>query len=472
MYKQTKIICTLTEERCDPEFIRTLVDSGMNMVRLNTAHMDIAAAQKIVAGVRSVSDRIGILLDTKGPEIRTCNITEPLRLKTGDAVSISGTCVPENGFQVSYADFAAEVPPGSRILIDDGLLALTVNRQTGGILFCTALNDGEIKNKKGVNVPCVQLDLPSLTEKDALFVDWATRNDVDFIAHSFVRCREDVLAIQAILDLRRSPIKVIAKIENQEGVTNLDSILDVAYGIMVARGDLGIEIPAEEVPDVQKEIIKTCIHRVKPVITATQMLQSMVDNPRPTRAEVSDVANAIHDGTDAIMLSGETAYGKYPVEAVQMMAGIAHSVESKKKSLVNVLPVYEQNSAVMPRNHLAKAAVSCAETLPGKAIITNTSAGKTARICASYRSKTPILALSEHLSTVRQLSLSYGVYAAQVELAGTSDDELVRICLNTMLNEKQIELDDLIVFVGGGYIEGYHHTNFMQIDTPRFLLHP
>ena len=467
--KQTKIICTLAENRCDPDFIKQLVENGMDVVRLNTAHLDIPVAAKIVANIRSVSDRVGILLDTKGPEVRTCNMTAPLQLKTGDRIEIGVIHTPANGFQVSYSGFAEEVPVGSHVLIDDGLIALSVMGKTRDTLICTALNDGEIKNKKGVNVPGVKLDLPALTEKDAEFIDWATRNEVDFIAHSFVRCREDVLAIQGILDLRRSPIKIIAKIENRAGVDHLESILDVAHGIMVARGDLGIEIPAEEVPGVQKRMIQTCIRRIKPVITATQMLQSMVDNPRPTRAEVSDVANAIYDGTDAIMLSGETAYGKFPIEAVQMMAKIAHTVESQKESLLNTLPVFQQSSDLMPRNHLAKAAVSCAAALPVKAIVTSTSAGRTARICASYRGNIPILALSEKMSTVRQLSLSYGVYSSKIDMPPTTD-ELVKVCLLKMIEEKQITQDDLIVFVGGGHQNEAQHTNMIQIETAAILL--
>lgn len=468
--KQTKIICTLADSRCDPDFIKQLVASGMDVVRLNTAHLDIPTAEKIVANIRAVSDRTGILLDTKGPEIRTCNMPQPIQLKTGACVEIGVTHVPKNGFQVSYSGFADEIPVGSRILIDDGLIALAVEKKKDDTLICTALNDGEIKNKKSVNVPGVKLDLPALTEKDAEFIDWATRNNVDFIAHSFVRCREDILSIQGILDLRHSPIKIIAKIENREGVDNLESILDVAHGIMVARGDLGIEIPGEEVPGVQKQMIMACIRRAKPVITATQMMQSMIDNPRPTRAEVSDVANAIYDGTDAVMLSGETAYGKFPVESVQMMSKIAKTVESQKESLLATLPVHQQRQEVMPRNHLAKAAVSCAAALPVKAIITSTRAGETARICASYRSKVPILALSDHMSTVRQLSLSYGVYPADIEVTQTTDDELVKVCLRKMLAEKRIEMNDLIVFIGGGHKDASQHTNMIQIETPAMLL--
>ena len=467
--KQTKIICTLAVNRCDSDFIAQLVENGMDVVRLNTAHLSIQDAEKIVANIRAVSDRVGVLLDTKGPEVRTCNLEKTIYLKTGDTVEIGANAVPQNGFQVSYSGFVDEVPPGSRILIDDGLIALSVDKKSGDTLICTALNDGEIKNKKGVNVPGAKLDLPSLTERDAEFIDWATRNDVDFIAHSFVRCREDVLSIQGILDLRRSPIKVIAKIENQEGVDNLESILDVAHGIMVARGDLGIEIPAEEVPGIQKRMIMACIRRIKPVITATQMMQSMIDNPRPTRAEVSDVANAIYDGTDAIMLSGETAYGKFPVETVQMMSKIAQTVESQKGSLLDTLPVHQQNAEVMPRNHLAKAAVSCAAALPVKAIITSTKAGQTARICASYRGNIPILALSENMSTVRQLALSYGVYSSKIDMPATTD-ELVKVCLLKMIEEKKIEPEDLVVFIGGGHIDSAQHTNTIQIETPAILL--
>ncbi|MBI9019810.1 MAG: pyruvate kinase [Verrucomicrobia bacterium] len=466
--KQTKIICTLADNRCDPDFIKQLIENGMDVVRLNTAHMDLATAEKVVTAIRAVSDRVGILLDTKGPEVRTCNLPATLHLKTGDRVKIGADHVPENGFQISYLGFVEKVPTGCQILIDDGDIALSVDERADGILLCTALNDGEIKNKKSINVPGIELDLPALTEKDALFVDWATRNPIDFIAHSFVRCREDILAIQGILDLRNSPIKIIAKIENQEGVDNLDSILDVAYGIMVARGDLGIEIPAAEVPCIQKEMIKTCIRRKKPVITATQMLHSMIENPRPTRAEVSDVANAIYDGTDAIMLSGETAYGKFPIEAVRMMADIARAVEQQKKTLIDSLPVHEQREELMPRNHIAKAAVTCAAALPVAAIITSTKTGETARTCASYRGKTPILALSQHISTIRQLSLSYGVYATHVEVPKTTD-ELTRACLTKLLEEKKIEMDDLVAFMGGGQIYG-RYTNFLQIETPAILL--
>ena len=466
--KQTKIICTIAGGRCEPEFIRELFDSGMNVARLNTAHISTDEAETIVANLRSVSEHIGILIDTKGPEVRTCEIDEPVVVGTGSVIHISDTHVPENGFKVNYEDFVEDVPVGSAILIDDGEIQLSVTGKTADALVCTAGNDGAIKNRKSVNIPGIQLNMPALTEKDAEFIDWATRNEIEFIAHSFVRSRDDVMAVQSILDMRKSPIKIIAKIENRDGVDNLESILDVAHGAMVARGDLGIEIPAEQVPIIQKHIIKTCIRRVKPVITATQMLHSMIDNPRATRAEVSDVANAIYDGTDAVMLSGETAYGKYPVESVQTMADIARNVEANKTPLSYKLPVVEQAEALMPRNHLAKSAVAMAAMLPAKAIITSTKSGDTAQVCASYRGKTPIIALSASMRIVRELSLSYGVYAERIDIPPTTD-ELVQNALKQLLAEGHFEKDDMIVFIGGGQIYSAH-TNFLQVDTPAILL--
>jgi pyruvate kinase len=466
--KQTKIICTIADNRCEPEFIQQLVDNGMNVARLNTAHITLETAKVIVDNIRSVSDRIGIFIDTKGPEVRTCDLEKPIVVQTGDQVRITNTPSKPGDFKVNYKDFVTEIPVGSQILIDDGELELTVDQQLDGGLTCTAQNDGVIKNKKSLNVPSVHLHLPTLTEKDGEFIAWATENDIDFIAHSFVRDRDDVVAIQSILDMRKSDIKIIAKIENREGVDNLDSILDVAHGVMVARGDLGIEIPAEEVPSIQKQIIRTCIQRIKPVITATQMLHSMIENPRATRAEVSDVANAIMDGTDALMLSGETAYGKFPLESVQTMSNIAHAVEEKKETIRTLEAASSINPTELAENNLAKAAATCAANMPIQAIITSTKSGETARLCASYRGQTPIFALSESMQTVRRLSLSYGVHARQIKVPKTTE-ELVKVCLNELLEEGKINAEQLIVFLGGGQIYS-HHTNFMQIETPHILL--
>ena len=328
--KQTKIVCTIAHNRCKQDFIKSLFDAGMNVARLNTAHIEIEDAAVIVKNLRAVSDRIGILIDTKGPEVRIRDLNEPLSVTAGETIHVSADDQPEHGFCVNYDAFVNDVPVGSDLRIDDGEIHLTVDKKEKNYLVCKVTNSGEIKNRKSVNVPGVNMKMPSLTNKDAKFVEWAAKNEIEFIAHSFVRNRDDVMAIQSILDRLKSPVKIIAKIENREGIDNLESILDAAHGVMVARGDLGIEVPAEEVPNIQKKMITTSIQKVKPVITATQMLHSMIDNPRPTRAEVSDVANAIYDGTDALMLSGETAYGKYAVEAVQTMTNIARKVEAEK----------------------------------------------------------------------------------------------------------------------------------------------
>lgn len=468
--KQTKIICTIASNRCEEDFIQKLYEAGMNVARLNTAHMSTVEADLLVQRIRSVSENIGILIDTKGPEVRTCEMgNEILELVTGDIIEIGDKEPPANGFMVNYDEFVNDVPVGSSVLIDDGEICLTVKEKKDGVLVCQAENNGTIKNKKSVNTPNIELGLPALTEKDAEFIDWATRSDIEFIAHSFVRNRDDVMAIQSILDMRKSPIKIIAKIENREGVDNLESILDVAHAVMVARGDLGIEIPAEEVPLIQKEMIRTCIRRIKPVITATQMLHTMIDNPRPTRAEVSDVANAIYDGTDAVMLSGETAYGKYPVEAVSTMANIARRVEGQKDDLTKKkLHIVHQSEEMRPRNHIARSAVSISANLPTAAIITSTKSGDTAMVCGSYRGKTPIYALSASTRTVRELSLSYGIYARRIDIPPNTS-ELIKSSVKMLLNDGCFKEHELIMFIGGGQIYS-SHTNFLQVETPSTLL--
>ena len=467
--KQTKIICTIGGgSRGEKKFIRQLFDAGMNVARLNTAHMTTEQADTVVANIRAVSERIGILIDTKGPEVRTCEMENPIEKAVGDTLRISDSQTPENGFKVNYEGFVEATPVGASILIDDGEIQLSVTDKNADELICTAVNGGTIQNRKSINVPGIKLDMPALTEQDADFISWATRAVIEYIAHSFVRSRDDVMAIQSILDTLKSPIKIIAKIENREGLDNLDSILDVAHGIMVARGDLGIEIPAQEVPIIQKHIIKTCIRRVKPVITATQMLHSMIDNPRPTRAEVSDVANAIFDGTDAVMLSGETAYGKYPIEAVQTMADIALNVEAQNAPPDSNLPVFQQEEALMPRNHLSKSAVAMAATIPAKAIVTSTKSGDTALICSSYRGRTPIYAISGSERTVRELSLSFGVYAEQIDIPETVE-EFIKTSLRQLISEDYIEMEDLVMFIGGGHLISAH-TNFIMVDTPAVLL--
>jgi pyruvate kinase len=330
MFKKTKIVATISDLNCDTKLIRDLKNAGMDVVRLNTAHQTHDDTLKVVNNVRKVSEQIALLLDTKGPEIRTTEASENIPVAFGDRVTIKGNAekiTTRDCVFVNYKGFVKDVPVGSRILIDDGEIELIVVDKIKSELICEATNNGIISGKKSVNIPSVHVKLPTLSQKDINYIHFAIDNKLDFIAHSFVRNKNDALAVQRILDERGSDIKIIAKIENQDGVDNIDEILDHVYGIMIARGDLAVEIPQERIPVVQKMIINKCIARRKPVITATQMLHSMIHNPRPTRAEISDVANAVYDGTDAIMLSGETAYGDYPVGAVETMSNIAQEIE-------------------------------------------------------------------------------------------------------------------------------------------------
>ena len=340
MRKQTKIVATISDRNCGAEFVSAMIERGVDVFRLNTAHQSPEDSLKVINNIRAVSDFTGILIDTKGPEIRTVEMSESIEVRTGDKVvfgnagcSHIGKMKGQKIIPVSYDNLVDDVPVGSLILIDDGETAFRVTEKQDSCLYAEAENDGIIKNRKSVNIPGVHLNLPALTDKDRAYIRFATENGIDFIAHSFVRNAADVREINEILEECSSSIKVIAKIENREGVDNIKEILDVCHGIMVARGDLGIEIPAESVPAIQKKLIRLCVKRAKPVITATQMLQSMIDNPRPTRAEVSDIANAVLDGTAALMLSGETAYGRYPLESVSTMAKIAQAAEESRRGI-------------------------------------------------------------------------------------------------------------------------------------------
>jgi pyruvate kinase len=408
------------------------------------------------------------LVDTKGPEIRTKNIAEPVWITKGERITISGgdDQSREGHLVVDYAKFARDIPVGSSVLIDDGELELTIVEKREDQLIALVGNDGFIKNKKSINVPGISLGLPSLTEKDVVFIRWAAANDLDFIAHSFVRNKEDVLAVQQILDEENSQIKIIAKIENTEGVKNIDEILDYAYGIMVARGDLGIEIPAERIPAIQRRLIRKSVERKKPVIIATQMLHTMITNPRPTRAEVSDVATAIYDRTDAVMLSGETAYGQFPVEAVQLMSRVALEVESNKDKR-NDLPVPRLENEVSA--FLAEAAVMSANELKVAAIITDTLTGKIARYISAFRSPRPVYAKCHSGNVKRQLALSYGVFASEI-VVKKNKHKLVESSLIDLVDRNLIQENDTVVYVGGNFGVG-GGTSFIEIASVSQLMH-
>jgi pyruvate kinase len=465
--KRTKIVATISDKNCEADFIRELYEAGMDVVRINSAHLNIDGALKIIRNIREVSDKIAILIDTKGPEIRTTICDSPIQLKKGNRIRLIGDPGKKSSgdaIYVSYDAFSSDIPLGSVILIDDGELELTVEKKNGDALECVIDNDGILGSRKSVNIPSVKICLPSLTEKDKTFIEMAAKNGIDFIAHSFVRSKQDVLDVQAVLDSYGSSIKIIAKIENQEGVDNLDDILENVYGIMVARGDLAIEIPYEKIPGIQRMIITKCIISRKPVIVATQMLHSMITNPRPTRAEVSDIASAIYWQTDAIMLSGETANGKYPVEAVKTMTKVALEVEKNKEKFMEIpyLNVTGEISA-----YLAKVAVKTAFRIGARGIIADTTGGRTIRDMASYRGINLILAQCYSLSTMRELSLSYGVYTSYQERR-KSVDEFIHIALKNLVTTHNLKSEDIIVVLAGNF-SGGSGFSFIEVGSVQYL---
>ena len=469
MKKHTKIIATISDKKCDVEFLTQLFEEGMNVVRLNTAHQTHDDALKVINNVRKVSERIALLVDTKGPEIRTIDVDEEIYLKKGDLIKMKGNdnlpCT-ELCIKASYEDFVKDLEVGKKILIDDGELELLVVSKDEKFLTVEAQNSGPVKNRKSINVPGVSINLPSLSPKDIEFIHFAIEQDIDFIAHSFVRNKGDVMQIQGILDQQNSDIKIIAKIENQEGVDHIDEILEHAYGIMVARGDLAIEIPAQKIPVIQRKIVRKCIERKKPVIIATQMLHSMINNPRPTRAEVSDIANAIYNRTDAIMLSGETAYGDYPVEAVRVMKSVAIEVEKE------LYPDTKQN--FVRSNHelsaiLARSAVKASQLLPVKAIVTDTLTGRTGRYLSAYRGTLPVYALCYSKRVMRELALSYGVEADYRKLL-VSRDEYVKQTMFSLMEKGYFTSDDMIIIIGGSFGPS-KGVSFMEVSIVDQLTH-
>ena len=457
--KRTKIVATISDKRCEIGFLRELYEAGMNVVRLNTAHQTLDEAMKVVRNVRAVSDQIALLIDTKGPEVRTCDIVVPVRVAKGEIIFMTGdrTLVAEKLIHVSYEHFVRDVQIGDKILVDDGDVELIVRDKKENCLELEASNPGEIKDKKSINVPGVNMHLESLSDKDRKFIQFAMDNKLDFIAHSFVRNKQDVMEIQQILDEQHSNIKIIAKIENQEGVNHIDEILDHVYGVMVARGDLAIEIDAEKIPLIQRYIVNKCIESKKPVIIATQMLHTMIDHPRPTRAEVSDIANAVFSGTDAIMLSGETAYGDYPLEAVKVMSRVAEANES-------ILPPDANRNLVRINNEitaaLARVAVRMTTMLPIKAIVVDTNSGRTARYLSAFRGGLPVYARCYDEHVMRELALSFGV-RPYFSVKPHSRDEFMRDIPQVLL-QNGYQPEDQILVIGGsfGHVRG---ASFLEV---------
>lgn len=463
MYKKTKIVATISDARCDIGLIRSLYEAGMNVVRLNTAHQGPEGMRRVINNVREVSSHIAVLVDTKGPEVRTTRLDAPIEFHAGDIVEIVGNpelVTTRERIAVSYTHFVEDLSVGKHILIDDGDLGLEVIEKGEGRLVCRVENDATLGSRKSVNVPGVRINLPALTERDKENIRFAIEADVAFIAHSFVRSAADIAEVRELLDEADSDIRIIAKIENQEGVDNIDEILEAADGIMVARGDLGIEVAQELIPGIQHRLVAKAIRAHKPVIVATQMLQSMIRNPRPTRTEVTDIANAVYSRADALMLSGETAYGDYPIEAVQTMARIAEQAEHDDfEEIPDIdVPLPEHPSVT---EFFAKEAVMATQQMRLRAIILDSYSGRTARYVSSYRGKCIVLAICYKAKTVRHLALSYGVYAIYMPMKSYGHEFLLA-ALRKLLSDGVLSDEDRICYLGSQRKE--QTTSFMEMN--------
>lgn len=476
--RKTKIVCTIGPASESVEVLEELIDAGMNVARLNFSHGDHEEHKVRIDRINEAARRkgkvVGILLDTRGPEIRTHSMKDgQVELVVNQQVSISMDEVEGTNdvFSVTYDKLIEDVGIGSTILLDDGLIQLEVTGkdEEKGLIHTTVINSGVLKNKKGVNVPDVQVQLPGMTEKDAADILFGIKEGVDFIAASFVRRASDVMEIRSLLEANGgSSLQIIPKIENGEGVDNIDEILMVSDGLMVARGDLGVEIPSEEVPLIQKELIKKCNQAGKPVITATQMLDSMQHNPRPTRAEASDVANAILDGTDAIMLSGETAAGDYPVESVQTMDKIARHTEEA----VDYRSVVTTRRREMHGNmteSIGQAAAYTALNLKVKAVLAPTRSGHTARMIAKYRPGCPIIALTASEKSSKKLSLAWGIYPI-VGKDVRSIDEILQDSVEQSVKHQYVGHGDVVIITAGVPVGEVGTTNLMKIHVIGDLL--
>lgn len=454
--KKTKIICTMGPNSDNDETLRALVESGMDIARFNFSHgtheEQKARMDHLKQVRRELRRPIAILLDTKGPEIRTGVLENggKVTLREGAEFTLTAREIAGNETIVSqtYPQLAQDVKPGDTLLIDDGLIGLAVKEIKGDDVVCQVVNGGELGQRKGINVPNVKVNLPGITERDKEDILFGIEQGIDFVAASFVRNADAVKEIKALLrENGGEHIDVIAKIENGEGIANIDKIINAADGIMVARGDMGVEIPAYDVPHVQKMIVQKCNQKYKPVIVATQMLDSMIRNPRPTRAEVTDVANAIREGTDAIMLSGETAMGKYPVEALRMMVQIAESTEQYLD--YDVLPDYRTlRGDANVSNAVGVAAVRTATNVQAKCIVTPTMTGQTARLMSNFRPAVPIYAVTPNEWAQRKLQLSWGV----TPLKGYEEDTTEHILSHAMYvvkREGYVEEGDMVVFTAG-----------------------
>ena len=473
--KKTKIVCTMGPNSDDREVLRQMALNGMDVARFNFSHGDHEEHRKRLALLESVREELDLpiaaLLDTQGPEIRTGTLKggRKVMLKEGGTYVLTTEEITgdENRGFINYDGLVEDVQAGSRILIDDGLIELEVREIRGCEIVCRIINGGELGERKGVNVPNVKVRLPALTEKDREDIQFGIEAGFDFVAASFVRNAEAVREIRRLLDENGSRMQIISKIENAEGIEHIDEIIEASDGIMVARGDMGVEIPAEKVPHIQKILIRKCNEACKVVITATQMLDSMIRNPRPTRAEVADVANAVYDGTDAVMLSGETAMGNYPVEAVRMMSQIVEDSEQYLDYLSYQRRRVRGEHAGNISNAVCYSSVATAQELGAKAIVAPTISGFTARMLSKWRPKTPVVGLSPSMASVRQMQLYWGVKPFHAKRA-ESTDVLIYSSMELLKSRGIIKEQDLVVATAGVVTHSNRHepatdTNIMRV---------
>ena len=469
--KKTKIVATIGPASESEEMLRDLFKQGVNVCRMNFSHGDHAEHKVRMDRVKKVREEMGlpiaIMLDTKGPEIRLGDFKDGVvEIQQGQEFTLTTRDIlgDETIIGVTYKDMPKDVEVGGIILIDDGLVEFRIKEITDTDIIMEALNGGTLKNHKGVNVPNVNINLPALTEKDISDIKFGIENDVDFIAASFVRKASDVNDIRRILEENGGlNIDIISKIENQQGLDNIAEIIHVSDGIMVARGDLGVEVPTEEIPLIQKDLIRMCNKAGKPVITATQMLDSMIRNPRPTRAEVTDVANAIIDGSSAVMLSGETAAGKYPLEAVRTMYNIAINTENSL-DYKEMLKVRSIDNEITTTNAISKATVNTASDLGAKAIITATSSGYTSKAISKFRPRAPIIAATTKKSVVRKMALEWGVYPVLAP-ESKSTDEVIELSIKSSLDAGFVDEGDLVVITAGIPVGLAGTTNMIKVHT-------
>lgn len=474
--KKTKVVCTIGPSSDSYDVLYSLVNEGMNVARLNFSHGTHEEHKKRIDTIKKLRDDIdepiAIMLDTKGPEIRLKTFKNgAIRIEQGQDFILTSDDIlgDETKVSVTYKDIAKDLKSGDRVLIDDGLVEFTVKSVDENNVYMQAVNSGELSDRKGVNLPSVKVNLPTLTEKDVEDLIFGIENDVDFIAASFIRSADDVLEIRKVLERNGgASIKIISKIENLEGVENIDSIIEMSDGIMVARGDMGVELDEEDIPLVQKDIIRKCNLKGKFVITATQMLDSMIRNPRPTRAEVTDVANAILDGSSAIMLSGETAAGKYPVKAAEMMRKIALKIEDSLDYKVLVDNANDEHE-INITNSIAKATREAALDLNAKLIIAATSSGLTARNISKFKPKSLIIAATSDEKVRRQLAIEWGVYPIRAKLA-SNIDELFSSSINILKNIKFVKEGELVILTAGMPLGKTGSTNIMMVKTVGNLL--